>query len=156
MNVKYSREDEEYMQEALKQANKAFDRGEVPVGAVIVYRNKIIARSFNQTIKLNDPTAHAEILAIRKAAKHLNNYRLLKTQIYVTIEPCLMCAGALIWARIERIVYSAKEPKFGMMDPGLKFLKGTKTNHKIKISGGLLEKESKHLIQKFFKTRRKK
>ena len=150
-------EDEKYMKEALKEAKKAYKKQEVPVGAVVVYQNKIISRSYNQSIKLNDPTAHAEILAIRKASKHLSNYRLLKTRLYVTVEPCMMCLGALAWARVEKVVFGTKEPKFGVMGPYLNIIKKRKkVNHSIKVCGGVLEKESKELIQKFFKHRRKK
>ncbi|MBI4335736.1 MAG: nucleoside deaminase [Candidatus Omnitrophica bacterium] len=142
------------MSEALKEAEKAFDSDEVPVGAVIVHEGKVIARAHNQIILLKDPTAHAEMIAITQAAAHLKNERLLDCAIYVTIEPCAMCAGAMVLARIKRIVYGAADPKTGafgsVMDINRKRL-----NHKISVIRGASEGDCAALIREFFKKKRK-
>jgi tRNA(adenine34) deaminase len=146
------------MRQALKQARKAQKIMEVPVGAVIVRNNKIIARGFNKCIALSDPTAHAEIVALRKAAKKLNNYRLNDCSIYVTIEPCLMCAGALVNARIKRIIFGALDLKAGACKSAFKVAGSKKLNHKIEILGAkkeYLNIECVTLIQNFFQTKRR-
>jgi len=145
---------EKYLREALKEAEKAYKKNEVPVGAVIVQDKKIIARAYNQTIKLNDPTAHAEILALRKAARKVGNYRLNDCQMYVTVEPCPMCAGALIWARAKELIYGASDPKSGACGSVINLFSEKKFNHHVKVTFGILEEDCRNLIQKFFRRRR--
>jgi tRNA(adenine34) deaminase len=146
----------QYMKEALKQAKKAQDKGEVPIGAVIVKDDKIIAKGFNRCIIDKDPTAHAEIRALRKAAIKLNNYRLNGCHIYVTIEPCAMCAGALVNARIEKIFFGAFDKKAGACKSVFKVANSKKLNHRIDFKGGIMEKECAAIIRKFFEKKRKK
>jgi len=144
------------MREALKEAKKAYEKDEVPVGAVIVHKDRIIARAHNQIKMLKDPTAHAEMIAITQAASYLGNERLLDTSIYATIEPCSMCAGALVLARVKQLFYGAKDPKTGACGSALDIADNKKLNHKVKVTGGVLEEESKILLQEFFSKRRKK
>jgi tRNA(adenine34) deaminase len=143
-------EDERYMREALDQALKAAKMGEVPVGAVIVSRGKIIARG---PIRTNDPTAHAEIVAVRKAGRKQRNYRLVESTLYVTIEPCAMCMGAIVQARIDRLVFGARDPKAGAVLSIMAFPL-EKTNHRMEILGGVLAGECGRALKDFFKTRR--
>lgn len=145
------------MQEALKQAKLAYKHDEVPVGAIIVdsKTNEIIAKAYNKTIKLNDPTAHAEILAIRKACKKANNYRIPNYDLYVTLEPCNMCASAISWARINKLCYATKDEKFGAIDSTSQFFSQKNQNHKPEVSSGLLELESAKLLKDFFHAKRK-
>mgnify|MGYP002877736042 FL=1 len=142
------------MKEALKQAMKALMDGEVPVGSVVVLGEKIIGRGFNQPIKTNDPSAHAEIVALREAAIFLNNYRLIGAKMYTTLEPCLMCVGALVHARIEEVIFSAHDPKSGALESNGNLLESNFLNHKFSFQGGLLEDESSGLLRKFFKDKR--
>lgn len=142
-----------FMQQALKCAQTAQEKDEVPVGAIIVKDNKIIARGYNKSISLKDATAHAEIIAIRKACKKLNNYRLNDCSIYVTIEPCSMCIGALLHARIKNLYFGAKDIKSGACGSVLDVSK-FKLNHKINIYNGLLEQECARIIKQFFKNKR--
>lgn len=144
------------MLEALKEAKKAFDKDEVPVGTVIVYDGKIIGRAHNQIKLLKDPTAHAEMIAITQAAAYLKNERLLDCTIYVTIEPCTMCAGAMVLARIKRLVYGASDPKTGACGSVTNISNNKQLNHKIKIDKGVLEEESSFLLKEFFKGKRQK
>ena len=150
-----SKIDHIYMSEALKEAHKAFEADEVPVGAVIVHKRKIIARAHNQIKLLKDPTAHAEMIAITQAASYLKNERLLATTLYVTIEPCLMCAGALILARVDRICFGASDPKTGAFGSVFDANK-KKLNHKISITGGVLGEDCGNLLKEFFKKKRLK
>lgn len=143
-------DDIKYMQEALKEAKKAYLKKEIPVGAVIVYQDKIIARAHNNRVKEQQVFAHAEIKAINKACKKLNSWILEDCTIYVTLEPCLMCAGALLQSRIKRIVYATPEPKHGVIESVDKVLDNPKFNHHIEISRGILQKESSDLLKKFF------
>jgi len=145
--------DKIYMSEALKEAQKALDKDEVPVGAVIVHNGKIIARAHNQIKLLKDPTAHAEMIAITQAAAYLGNERLLDTTMYVTIEPCAMCAGAMILARVKTLLYGAPDPKTGAFGSKLDINKKG-LNHKIKIKKGLLAEECAGLLKEFFKKKR--
>jgi tRNA(adenine34) deaminase len=145
--------DELFMSEALKEARKAFDAEEVPVGAVVVRDGKIIARAHNQIKLLKDPTAHAEMIAITSAASYLDNERLLDTTVYATVEPCAMCAGAMVLARIKRLVFGAEDPKAGAFGSALDINK-KKLNHKISVSKGILENECGALIKEFFKKKR--
>ena len=142
------------MEEALKEACKAFEKGEVPIGAIIVKDNGIIARAHNLTETLQDPTAHAEIIAIREASKGLKKWRLKDTTLYVTIEPCPMCAGAILQARISNVVFGANEEKSGAVNSVLDILDNPKLNHRPLIFSGVLEGECKELMQTFFKRAR--
>ena len=147
--------DEKWMQYAIIEANIAKDKGEVPVGSIIVKNNQIIAKAHNSPISKNDPTAHAEIEVLRKAGKKLLNYRLPKTTLYVTLEPCAMCLGAMIHARIERVVFGASDPKSGVCGSTIDLSSESIFNHQISVSGGVLEHECKNILQSFFKLRRK-
>ena len=146
--------DTHYMKLAVKEAERAFDSDEVPVGAVAVYKNKIVGRAFNQTKLLKDPTAHAEMLALTQAAEALKAERLPGLALYVTLEPCPMCVGAMILARIERLVFGAREKKTGACGSVVHLLADAKWNHRFKIEEGLLEFESAALLQEFFKNKR--
>jgi len=148
------RNHEYYMKEALKEAVKAFDADEVPVGAIIVHKGEIIAKSHNQIKMLKDPTAHAEIIAITQAANFLQNERLTDCIMYSTLEPCSMCAGAMVLSRIESLIYAAKDPKTGAHESVFKILNNKKLNHRIKVKKGILEKEASSLIKEFFKIKR--
>lgn len=143
-----------YMREALLLAKKAALQNEVPVGAVLVHENKIIARGFNQPILRHDPTAHAEIIALRSAGEYLKNYRFLNTTLYVTLEPCAMCVGAILHARIQRLVFGANDPKTGAVVSIAKLLDLPNLNHRINYIGGVFAQESQDLLQSFFLTRR--
>ncbi|MCX7124603.1 MAG: tRNA adenosine(34) deaminase TadA [Gammaproteobacteria bacterium] len=146
--------DQRWMQHALLLAKKAIAENEVPVGAVITCDNELVSEGWNQPIQLNDPTAHAEIMALRNAAKKLNNYRLNNTTLYVTLEPCTMCVGAMIHARIDRLVFGAFDPKAGAVKSVFQLLDTPNFNHKIKLTGGVLSDESAFLLKAFFKLRR--
>jgi len=141
------------MQEALKEAKKAFEEDDVPVGAVIVHKGKVIARAHNQIKLLKDPTAHAEMIAITQAASYLRNERLLNTTMYVTIEPCAMCAGALVLARVKRLVYGTSDPKTGAFGSKVDINK-INLNHKISIAKGILKEDCASLLKEFFKKKR--
>ncbi len=142
------------MREALKEAQKAFDKDEVPVGCVIVHEGKIIARANNQVELLNDPTAHAEMIALSSAASYLNSKWLNDVSLYVTIEPCSMCAGAMVLARIKKLIYGASDPKTGACGSVTNIVNNKKLNHCIKVKAGILEKECGSLLSKFFKKKR--
>ena len=145
---------EKWMLAALVLARQAAQHDEVPVGAVVVRDNQIVGRGFNQPIGLHDPTAHAEIMAIRDAAQTVGNYRLPGCTLVVTVEPCTMCAGALIHARIEQLIFGAKEPRAGAVCSSARVLDNLGLNHKVSVSGGVLEKECKSLMSVFFQGRR--
>ncbi len=142
---------EKYMMEALKEAEKARDLGEVPIGCVIVKDGKIIGRGYNRTVIEKDPTAHAEILAIRDAANFLGGWRLLGTELYVTCEPCAMCAGAMVWARIQKVVFGTKDRKAGAAGSVMNILQEDGLNHQLEIESGILEEPCKAILQNFFK-----
>ena len=144
------------MNQALKEAQKAYLLDEVPVGAVIVYNDKIIARAHNTREKSNDPTAHAEINAIRKACKKLKSWRLVDCTIYVTVEPCSMCAGTIMWSRMKRIVYGAKDIKGGALTSSYNLFEQKGINHFPIIEGGILEEECGIIIKDYFKSKRAK
>ena len=146
--------DQIYMHEALKEAHRAFEIDEVPVGAVIVHKGTIIARAHNQIKLLKDPTAHAEMIAITQAAAYFGNERLCDTTVYVTIEPCTMCAGALVLARVKRLVFGARDPKTGAFGSVIDVNK-KKLNHKIAVSKGILEEDCSSLLKEFFKNKRR-
>ncbi len=142
---------EKYMEEALKEAEKAYSSGEVPIGCVIVKEGKIIGRGHNQTQTKKDPTAHAEMLAIRQAAGHLGGWRLLDTQLYVTCEPCSMCAGAIIWARIPKVIYGVRDPKGGAAGSVLSLFTESRLNHQPEVVEGVLAEPCGALLKEFFK-----
>lgn len=148
--------DKKFMWEAIKEAEKSAALDEVPVGAVIVKDNKIIAKGHNSREKTNDPTSHAEIVAIRKACKKLNSWRLEGCSIYVTIEPCAMCAGTLLWTRIDRIVFGANDPKGGALGSSFELFRVKNINHHPEITKGVLEDKCGSLISDFFKKKRQK
>jgi len=145
-----------YMQEALKEAKKAASEDEVPVGAVIVCQNKIIARGRNQVERLKDPTAHAEMLALTSAANYLGTKWLNGSVLYVTIEPCSMCAGALVLSRIKEVYFGAPDPKTGACGSAVNIINNKKLNHRIKAKGGILAEECSSLLKEFFKKKRRK
>jgi tRNA(adenine34) deaminase len=147
-------EDEYYMGLALEEAQKAQDKGEIPIGAVIVYEDQVVAGAHNLKETLSDPTAHAEILAIQQAAKALKRWRLTGCRLYVTIEPCPMCAGALIQARLDKVVYGAKDPKAGAAESLYNLLTDPRLNHQIEIKSGVLEKACSKILQDFFRSLR--
>ena len=143
-----------FMQEALAEARAAAAAGEVPIGAVLVHEGTAIARSGNRTIRDCDPTAHAEIIVLREAARLLGNYRLAGTTLYVTVEPCSMCAGAIIQARIPRLVYGADDPKGGAVCTCFQLLSDARLNHQVEVTAGVLAEECAAIIQSFFAARR--
>ena len=147
-------DDEKWMQIAIKESSAAKSEDEIPVGAVIVKNGQLIAQAHNQPISTNDPTAHAEILAIRKAGKKEKNYRLVGATLYVTLEPCLMCLGALMHARIERIVFGAKNTRNGFCGSLLDMTNDKQFNHRAIITGGILEKQCQEILRSFFRLRR--
>jgi tRNA(adenine34) deaminase len=146
--------DEAYMRLALEEARLAAQAGEVPVGAVIVLEDKVVAAAGNRTLADGDPTAHAEIVALRAAARALGNYRLTGAALYVTLEPCAMCAGALVQARVTRLVYGADDPKGGAVRTCFNVLDSPRLNHRVEITAGVLADECAALLQAFFTARR--
>ena len=148
--------DEHFMREALALAAQARELGEVPVGAVVVKDGEIIGRGFNQPISSNDPTSHAEIVALRDAARHLKNYRLVDCELYVTLEPCMMCVGAMFHSRLKRVVFGAMEPKTGVAGSVLNLPAEARLNHHAMFSGGVLAEECSAMLKAFFAERRKR
>jgi len=147
--------DDFYMDEALAQAREGLAAGEVPVGAVVVGEDgEILARAFNQPIARQDPTAHAEVLALRQAALWAGNYRLPGVSLYVTIEPCIMCLGAMLQARVHRVVFGAADPKGGACVSRYRLPEDARLNHRIEVTGGVREAECRELLQQFFQARR--
>jgi tRNA(adenine34) deaminase len=146
--------DDLFMRAALRLAREARRRGEVPVGAVVVSNGTVIGEGYNQPIGAHDPTAHAEIVAIRRAASALGNYRLNGADLYVTIEPCHMCVGAMVHARIARVIYGAPEPKAGAIESAMRAHEHPALNHRLVAIGGVLEDECRAVIQEFFQSRR--
>ena len=149
------RDDEYFMRLAISEAEAAREDGEVPVGALVVFESDIKGRGRNAVIRLSDPTAHAEIIAIRDAARAVSNYRLTGATLYSTIEPCAMCAGAIVHARIERLVYGAADPKAGAVDTHFGVCATDFLNHQVRVEGGILEQECRAMIQSFFREKRK-
>jgi tRNA(adenine34) deaminase len=147
-------DDELWMQEALRLAHRAELAGEVPIGAVVVFQQKIVGHGWNQVICANDPTAHAEIIALRQAAGALGNYRLSGCDLYVTLEPCAMCAGAMVHARIARLVFGARDPKAGAAGSVLQVLNDPRLNHCVEVSEGVLAGRCMEMLQAFFRERR--
>ncbi|MDQ1408979.1 MAG: tRNA(adenine34) deaminase [Acidobacteriaceae bacterium] len=142
------------MQQALVEARESAASGEVPIGAVLVHEGKILARAGNRTIRDCDPTAHAEIVALREAARIIGNYRLADTTLYVTIEPCSMCAGAMLQARVPRLVYGAAEPRSGAVQSCFEVLSHPELNHRVQVTSGVLGSECSEVLQSFFAVRR--
>ena len=143
-----------WMQEALVEARKAESEGEVPVGAVVLLNDKIVGRGHNHSIRTHDPTAHAEILALRHAAHNMRNYRLPGSIMVVTIEPCVMCAGALIHGRIEEVIYGAADPKSGALHSHFHLAEAPQLHHRIQVTSGILEDQCSALLKTFFESRR--
>ena len=148
-------EDEYFMRKAMELAKQAESHNEIPVGAVIVANNQVVGEGFNQSIMNNDPSAHAEVMAIRDAGKTLENYRLLDCTLYVTLEPCMMCSGLLVHSRISRLVYGAKDLKTGAAGSAFDLVEHENHNHKIVVTEGILAEECGQLLSSFFKRRRK-
>jgi tRNA(adenine34) deaminase len=146
--------DKKYMRVALKEAEKANRKGEVPIGAILVKGNQVLAKDHNRCIELNDPTAHAEILTLRKAGRVLKNYRLEDTVMYVTIEPCPMCVSAMVHGRISRLVFGAMEPKFGAVKSKFRLFQNNGFNHRIQIREGILKEECAEILRAFFREKR--
>lgn len=142
------------MAAALEQARLGFAAGEVPIGALLVVGDRIVARAFNQPIGAVDPTAHAEVLVLREAAQALGNYRLTDASVYVTVEPCMMCVGALVHARVREVVYGAPEPKTGAIASTVRGLEVPGLNHRFTVTSGVLEDECREIVQRFFREKR--
>jgi tRNA(adenine34) deaminase len=148
--------DEHFMEQTLAEARKAREAGEVPVGALVVSKDgKIIGRGYNRPISAHDPTSHAEIIAMREAAHHLTNYRLTGTTLYCTLEPCVMCAGAIVHARIARLVFGAHDPKAGAAGSIYNVVSDSRLNHQPEVVSGVREAECRQLLQEFFEWKRK-
>jgi len=145
---------EQYMNAALAEARRALASGEVPIGAVVVIDERVVAGGYNQPISSVDPTAHAEMIALREAARRVGNYRLTDATVYVTVEPCLMCVGALVHARVREVVYGTAEPKSGALVSAVRGLELPGLNHRFVVTGGVLEEECRRLVQLFFQERR--
>ena len=146
--------DQQFMHQAIEQAQLAGLAGEVPVGAVLVRDGQVISKAFNQPITNHDPSAHAEMLALRQAALSTENYRLPGSTLYVTLEPCIMCAGAMIHARLDRVVYGAADPKTGAAGSVLDVFSSKQINHQTSVEGGVMSEECGQLLRNFFKERR--
>ncbi|MFA5676956.1 MAG: tRNA adenosine(34) deaminase TadA [Pseudomonas sp.] len=146
--------DIDFMREAIAEARKAAELGEVPVGAVLVHEGKIIGRGFNRPISSNDPSAHAEMIALREAASATANYRLPGTTLYVTLEPCTMCSGLLVHSRVGRLVFGASEPRSGAVISRSQVLDQPWLNHRVQVEGGVLAEECGAVLREFFKARR--
>jgi len=142
------------MEEALRWAQRALEAGEVPVGAVVVKEGKIVGRGWNRNLTDSDPTAHAEVVALREAGKIVGNHRLTECELFATIEPCAMCAGALVHARVKRLVYGADDPKAGAVRTALQVLNHPRLNHQMEVQGGVLAGRCADLLQEFFRKRR--
>lgn len=149
-----SERDQFWMQHALSLAKRAADEGEVPVGAVIVRENELVAEGWNQPIMGHDPSAHAEIVALRNAGRAEQNYRLPGTSLYVTLEPCIMCAGAILHARIERVVFGATDPRVGAVVSAFSMFDRPEFNHRVAVTGGVMAEQCSELLKGFFKQRR--
>ena len=154
MNDEQQALDQFWMQRALELARLAEQHGEVPIGAIVVKDDQVIGEGYNTPISLHDPTAHAEIIALRQASAHLGNYRLLNCTLYVTVEPCLMCVGAMIHARIKDLVFGAAEPKTGAVSSAFDILFSPKHNHQIQVRNGVLAEDSAAILRAFFQAKR--
>ena len=148
--------DEIWMKRAINEAAAAQESGEVPVGAVVVMQGELISSGQNRNLRDNDPSAHAEIVALRAAGVALGNHRLEDCEMYVAIEPCAMCAGALVQARLKRLIYGAKDPKAGAVESAMRVLNHPRLNHRMEVTGGVLEEECSLMLRAFFQSRRQK
>ena len=146
--------DERYMQIAIDQAHIAEENGDVPIGCVIVYKDRVIAKAYNQREQLHDPTAHAEIIALTQAAEFIENWRLHGCTLYVTLEPCPMCAGALVLGRLDRVVYGTDDPKTGAVRSLYELVEDSRLNHQLEVTNGVMQDECKNQLQTFFQRRR--
>ena len=146
--------DRQFMKAAVDQAHIALENGDVPIGAVIVHQNNIIAKGYNQRHKLNDPTAHAEIIAITAAAEYIGNWRLHGCSIYVTLEPCCMCAGAMVLARLDRLIFGCDDPKAGVVKSLYNIVQDKRLNHRLDVTSGVLADECAAILTDFFKKKR--
>lgn len=155
MTAQMADEDDRWMEQAVGQAHLAREMGEVPVGAVIVHADEVIGTGHNLTATENDPSAHAEMVAIRRAAQHLGHWRLLDCTLYVTLEPCTMCAGAIVLARIPRLVFGAFDPKAGMCGSLGNLVQDPRLNHRVQLSAGVRAEESAEMLREFFRERRR-
>jgi len=153
--INITKQDEQYMRIALDQAKIAEENGDVPIGAVVVHKNQIIAKAYNQREQLQDPTAHAEIIALTQAAAALENWHLNDCTMYVTLEPCPMCAGALVLSRMNRLVYGCDDPKAGAVKSLYNIVTDGRLNHRLEVTSGVLAGECSKLLQQFFQKRRK-
>ena len=154
MSTLDNKQDERYMQMAIERARIAEENGDVPIGAVIVYGDQVIGRAYNQREQLNDPTAHAEIIALTQAAAALENWHLNGCTIYVTLEPCPMCAGALVLARMDRLVYGCDDPKAGACKSLYNIVQDERLNHRLEVTAGVLAEDCSRILQEFFAQRR--
>ena len=154
MTIADNKQDEYYMCEAIKAAHIAEENGDVPIGTVIVYHNQIIGRAYNQREQLNDPTAHAEIIALTQAAAFIENWRLGGCTMYVTLEPCAMCAGAMVLGRLDRLVYGCDDPKAGACGSLYNIVQDERLNHRLEVTSGVLADECSKLLEDFFQRRR--
>jgi len=152
--VKNLKDDQRYMKMAIEQAGIAEENGDVPIGAVIVYKNQIIAKAYNQREQLNDPTAHAEIIALTQAAAFMENWHLNGCTMYVTLEPCPMCAGALVLVRLDRLIYGCDDPKTGACKSLYNIVQDERLNHRLEVTSGVLEEQCREQLQGFFARRR--
>jgi tRNA(adenine34) deaminase len=148
------KEDEQYMRIAIEQAKTAEENGDIPIGVVIVYKNQIIAKAYNQREQLRDPTAHAEIIALTQAAAAKESWRLNGCTMYVTLEPCPMCAGALVLARVDRLVYGCDDPKAGACKSLYNIVQDERLNHRLEVTSGVLQEQCRQQLQEFFSRRR--
>jgi len=146
--------DNDFMRIALEEAQKAYSRGEVPVGAVLVRKGNVLARAHNSPIMNNDPSAHAEMLVLRQAGEKISNYRLTNAELFVTIEPCIMCAGAIIHARLGRVIFGARDPKCGAVVSLYNVLNDERLNHQVEITEGVLLEECGEILSRFFREKR--
>jgi tRNA(adenine34) deaminase len=146
--------DYDYMRIALDEAREALLKDEVPVGAIVVYEGKILAKSHNSPISLNDPSAHAEMLALRQAAEMIGNYRLVGAELYVTLEPCIMCAGAIVHARLARVIFGARDPKCGAVTSLYNILTDKRLNHQVEVTEGILQEDCGEIMSRFFQQKR--
>jgi len=154
MSDKLTKLDEQYMRVAIESARVAWDNGDVPIGAVIVFEDRIIAKAYNQREQLADPTAHAEIIALTQAAAALENWHLNGCTMYVTLEPCCMCAGALVLSRMDRLVYGCDDPKTGAVKSLYNIVQDKRLNHQLEVTSGVLQKQCSELLGEFFAKRR--
>ena len=152
--INITKEDEQFMQVAIEQAKIAEENGDIPIGAVIVYKNQIIAKAYNQREQLQDPTAHAEIIALTQAAAFVESWRLNGCTMYVTLEPCPMCAGALVLARMDRLVYGCDDPKAGACKSLYNIVQDERLNHRLEVTSGVLQEQCRQQLQEFFSQRR--